>query len=296
MNRQTESFRTVLFADVCESTRLYERLGDQTALAALARCLACMRRATEQFGGRVVKTIGDETMSAFERVEDAFQAAYRMQQMVDELPGQNGVKLAIRIGFHCGPVIEEASDLFGDTVNTAARLANLAKAGQILLSGAVLAHLPQMQQGMTRDLDRLTIKGKGEDLALHEVIWQHPEELTMKLATLAPEPVLAVCLHLRYRGRDYRLDGRHSVLTLGRDTGNDVVLEDALASRSHARIERRRERFVLIDQSTNGTYVTVSGEPEVAVRREEILLRGPGFMAFGDPRLPARDQMAFCFD
>jgi predicted component of type VI protein secretion system len=59
------------------------------------------------------------------------------------------------------------------------------------------------------------------------------------------------------------------------------VIADRMASRMHARIERRRDKFVLVDQSSNGTYVTVDGEPEIELRREEMILRGRGHLSFG---------------
>jgi len=71
------------------------------------------------------------------------------------------------------------------------------------------------------------------------------------------------------------------VLTLGRDQQNDVMIADRKASRLHARIERRRDKFVLVDHSSNGTYVTVEGEPELTLRREELVLRGRGRVSFG---------------
>src|SRR5207248_1432279 len=75
---------------------------------------------------------------------------------------------------------------------------------------------------------------------------------------------------LKHGTRDIELGAAHSVLTLGRDQQNDVMIADRKASRLHARIERRRDKFVLIDHSSNGTYVTVEGEPELALRREEL--------------------------
>jgi predicted component of type VI protein secretion system len=70
-------------------------------------------------------------------------------------------------------------------------------------------------------------------------------------------------------------------VAIGRDAQNDVVVADRLASRTHARIERRRDKFVLVDQSSNGTFVTIEGEPEVQLRREELMLRGRGRISFG---------------
>ena len=70
-------------------------------------------------------------------------------------------------------------------------------------------------------------------------------------------------------------------MTLGRDQQNDVVIADKMASRLHARIERRRDKFVLVDQSSNGTYVKIDDEPEMQLRREEMILRGRGRVSFG---------------
>jgi pSer/pThr/pTyr-binding forkhead associated (FHA) protein len=81
--------------------------------------------------------------------------------------------------------------------------------------------------------------------------------------------------------REIVLGEANPVVRLGRDPENDVVIADRMASRLHARIERRRDKFVLVDQSSNGTYVTVEGEPEIHVRREEIILHGRGQISFG---------------
>ena len=70
-------------------------------------------------------------------------------------------------------------------------------------------------------------------------------------------------------------------LSIGRDLQNEVVIADRKASRMHARIERRRDKFVLIDHSSNGTYVTVQGESEIVLRREELVLRNRGQVSFG---------------
>ena len=71
-----------------------------------------------------------------------------------------------------------------------------------------------------------------------------------------------------------------SALNMGRDPNCEVAIRDRRASRNHAKIERRGEKFVLTDQSTNGTYVTFTGEPELFLRREELVLRGSGLICF----------------
>ena len=280
MSTKAERNLCVLFADVSGSTRLYEKLGDKEALHAVERCLNRMTRATEQFKGRVVKTIGDEVMAAFDSAEAGMDAACSMQQRVDDLPPVSGIKLAIRIGFHFGPAIEEGKDVFGDTVNTAARMAVLAKAGQIITTAETVAALPALLQQSTREIDALSVKGKAEDVHVCEVLWQESDDLTMKSASVSPAPV-AARMTVRHGGDEKVLDAGHGVFSLGRDAGCDIIINDRRASRTHARIERRRDKFVLIDQSTNGTYVAFDGEVEFALKREEVILRSKGRISFG---------------
>lgn len=279
-----ERMLSILFADVSGSTRLYEKLGDTEALRAVERCIKRMERSIDGFRGRVVKTIGDEVMAVFEQAEDAFQAAVDMQLRIEDLPPVSGVKLGIRLGFHTGPVIEDKDDYFGDTVNTAARLTGLAKAGQILTSGETIAQLPELLRESTRDLDQMAVKGKAEQLNVFEVLWQEGEELTMKAPSLkaggGAATIKPVRLCVRHAGKVLVVDDKKGTLSLGRDASCDLVITDRRASRNHAKIERRGDKYVLTDISTNGTYVTFSGEPEFFLRREDLILRGSGRIAF----------------
>lgn len=272
----------VLFADISGSTRLYEKLGDKEALYAVERCINRMTRATEQFRGRVIKTIGDEVMAVFDDAEDCMSAVCNMQQRVEDLPPVSGIKLSIRAGFHFGPAIEDAQDVFGDTVNTAARMAGLAKAGQIIATAETVATLPDLLRQSTREIDALSVKGKAESIHVCEVLWQESDDLTMKSASIALAPITNK-LVVRHDGQEKVLNATHDVFLLGRDVSCDFIIADRRSSRTHARIERRRDKFVLIDQSTNGTYVTFDGEAEFTLKREETLLRNKGRICFGHP-------------
>lgn len=272
----------VLFADVSGSTKLYERLGDSEALRAVDRVVKRMQIAIQGLKGRIVKTIGDEVMAIFDTAENAFLASVEIQQRISDLPSVSGVKLSVRIGFHYGSAIEESNDVFGDTVNTAARIVGLANAEQTLTSKETVDQLPALLRESTRDLDQLSVKGKAEGVHVFEVLWRSNEELTMKadsLSKMAVRQIPKLCL--RYRGKALLLDEKCALLTLGRDLGSDLVIEDRKASRHHARIERRGDKYILIDQSTNGTYLSPKGEKETLLRREEILLQGSGSIGFG---------------
>jgi class 3 adenylate cyclase len=273
----------ILFGDVAGSTRLYEKLGDAEALRAVELCLNCMERFVTLYKGRVVKTIGDELMVAFSSAEDGFHAACDMQTDIDGLPPVLGNKLAIRIGFHFGPVLlEEDGDVFGDTVNMASRLTSLAKGGQIMTSGDTLACLPTLLQQSTRLIDMLNVKGKVEAVAVHEVLWEDASELTMMTYTERPNPAVSSRLQLRYNGLELLMGADRTSVTLGRDANSDLIILNPSASRRHGKIEKRRDKFVLIDQSTNGTFVTIEGEADSVLKHEELILHGHGCFGFGD--------------
>jgi adenylate cyclase len=283
----------VLYAEICGTARLYEKLGDTEALRAVERCLNRMERACAGYKGRVVKTLGDELMAIFDSAESALHAAIEMEQRIDSLPPVSGVSLAIRVGFHYGPAAEEDNDIFVNTVNVAARAVMLAKPGQVLATADAVAVLPPALQELTKEVD-VPMTGKDEAIRVFEVKWDHGgEEHRVRTPVAAPAAAPAsapasapaeptrIKLRLRYGDHKLVLGPERPTATLGRDAKADIVIRDARASRHHGRIERRFDRFVLIDQSTNGTYVTVRGEAEFLLKQEETVLRGRGRINFG---------------
>jgi adenylate cyclase len=269
----------VLFADVSGSTRLYETLGDERALATVGHCVALMREACDGNAGRVVKTIGDEVMAVFPLADEAAQAAAAMQTRIAAEPFNGSQRLAIRVGFHFGPALESGGDVFGDSVNVAARLTGIAQASQVITSGGTASMLSPWLRARTRPLAALTVKGKCQDLDVCELLWQDSNDDLTTLSTRVSVP--RARLQVRHDEREFVLDDQRPTLTLGRDAQNDVVLADRLASRMHAHIERRRDRFLLVDHSSNGKFVTPEGEPGIPLRREEFVLRGRGRISFG---------------
>ena len=271
--------RAVLFVDLSGSTRLYETIGDERALAVVERSLTMLARVCEECGGRVIKNTGDGAMCMFETADAALRASRLMQEKTEEqqAPGQPG--LGIHIGCHFGPVLERAGDLYGDAVNLAARVAGVAKVGQIITTAETVGVLSPALAVRIRQLVHVPVKGKQRAVAMFEFLWQDTEELTA-LGTRT-EHGRAARLVLRYEGREWQFEGPGEI-SIGRDGGCDIVVGDRKASRNHASIERRRDKFVLADHSSNGTWVKFSGEAEeVVLRREERMLRANGVIGFG---------------
>lgn len=279
----TQHDKAVLFADVSGSTRLYEMLGDTRAFATINGCLDILRSLTAAHSGKVVKTIGDEIMAAFPDAVAAAQAACEMQMAVNALPPVDNIRVSIRIGFHFGPVLESHDDVFGDTVNIAARMTEIAHGQQIITTGATVDMLPPIMRSGTRTLNSLSIKGKADDIEVREVIWQESEEMTMMVSNTFTHKIAAPTLRLIYQGDEFIVDAAHPSITIGRDDLADIVIKGRSASRMHAKIERRRDKYILVDLSSNGSYVIIEGETEIPLRREEIALRESGTISLGHP-------------
>jgi class 3 adenylate cyclase len=281
-----ESEVAILFADVVGSTRLYELLGDHQARDMIVTCVELMRGSTERNRGTVIKTIGDEILAIFPTANDAVNAAAEMQHDIGWHPSLTvqGQHVAIRIGCHFGPVVLENKDIFGSSVHTANRMTSQAKAGQIVLTSDMVGRLTPEWRACTRQIDVTSVRGQSEEIELFEVLWQQ-EDVTSMLPSIAlgaaqrPKRV-----RLSFQGRDYLLEDATKMLTLGRADENDVVVQGTLISRLHARIEFARNRCLLVDQSTNGTFVTSEGGKESFVRRDSVALEGQGLIGLG--RLP----------
>ena len=271
--------QTILFADIAGSTGLYERLGDSVAHTRVQDALSRVRSIVEQAGGAVIKAIGDELMCCFDAAPGALRAACDIQTIFQTLPGP-APRLSFRIGFHCGEAIRSDNDLFGDAVNIAARLVAMAKAGQILTSRETLALCPDLTGNSVRELGSVSVKGKRQPVQCVEVIWRDEKLLTVSLGRQEPEAPRER-LQLSFGAASVTVDAELPSVSIGRNPDNDIVVNSLMVSGTHAVIERRRDKFVLKDQSTNGCMVFVADRPPLRVHREEMALFGEGTIVVG---------------
>ncbi|MGH8587108.1 MAG: adenylate/guanylate cyclase domain-containing protein [Gammaproteobacteria bacterium] len=278
----------IMFADISGSTRLYGELGDVAARDRVAECLDVIAHCVQKHGGRVVKTIGDEAVSIFASADLAVMTAWEIQRHHDDEPDSGyagpAATLSVRVGLHFGPVILEADDLFGHSVNVAKRAVDLAKPEQIIITTAVFQELSPPWRSSTRLVDRVEMNGEAEPLAIFEVVWREDDSTGVAdgvSPVLLAEPAPDVALVLRCQGREFKIEGGCRLATLGRGRECDFVVDDDLASRRHLLIECRRGRYFLVDHSTNGTYVRGEDGGHAFVRRDETVLEGRGQLSLG---------------
>jgi class 3 adenylate cyclase len=163
------AFRAVMFTDIVESTAMTARLGDARAVEMVRAHDGMVRRAIRQAHGREVKHTGDGIMASFDDAAAAVEAACTIQQAFAAFNAASAEKLRVRIGIHAGEPVEDSNDLFGATVQMAARLCAEASPEAILVSDVVRRALPASFRVMARG--NRALKGFSAPVRLYEVAW-----------------------------------------------------------------------------------------------------------------------------
>jgi adenylate cyclase len=269
----------VLFADLVGGARV-------------AECSQALEAATRAGGGELIKKMGEGVMASFPTPDAAAAAATQMHSAVSALLTPGEAAPALRIGFHAGPVIRRDGDVFGDTVNLAARLTHHAARGQILTSRETARLLSPALRNATRALYEVEVKGKSEKVELWEVLWQQSPDIT----DLSEHRHAAAAARLRLRRHGAEIGFPEEGLAIGRDPACQVVIDDEHVSRRHCTIRSRHGKFLLQDHSANGTYLAIDGEADITLHREDYVLRGHGWISFGQPRAEAAELLEFFCD
>lgn len=277
MTAQKTTVLTTLFADICDSVGLYERVGDQRAHDMVEKSMHVMVSLTLRHGGCVIRTQGDGVLCTFATPDQAFAAAQEMQ--VSHTTGM----VEIKIGFNHGPAIARDGDVYGDAVNLAARIMHLAQSGEILTTEDTVAMLPRSQREQAHLIDRTTMKGKRVATGIYSLS-RNDDSQEMTLIEKVPshsgvEPVAQ--LKLRYGNQSLLLSGSEPALVIGRGNDCGLLIPSTRVSRRHVSIEQKRDQFLITDHSTNGTYVMIANGPPVFLKRESTRLLGSGVLSLG---------------
>jgi len=288
---------TILFADVSGSTKLFELRGDVIARQLVSAVLNALGAVAARHGGVVIKTIGDEVMCTFPGALQGLLAAIDMQRKVSQDPAFMKENLAIRIGLHHGDALIEATDVYGDAVNTAARMASLAKREQIVTTATTAHSAGDGAAVRTRALGTARVSGKLLPIEIVDVLWQDDMSnvTTVQRAIRLDDSqkVAEAKLVLRYRGRVLELTTTAPTFNLGRDAGAGLQVDAEWVSRNHAMIEYKRGYFMLTDRSTNGTWVKQGEDDELRLHRDEIHLRKNGSISLGQALAVNKDDVIY---
>src|SRR3954462_9531361 len=166
---------TVVFADLVGSTGIFERLRDGTPGRFVTQLTTALSKTFEQHNGRVVKLLGDGVFTVFQTEADAIASCIAIQARLKEKPvyaGGTGNPVQMQMGAESGEVVEIDGDCYGDAVNCAARLADLAGAEQILTTSRVRDALGPEHQAKLRSIGPMYLRGKSEATEVFRVQWQ----------------------------------------------------------------------------------------------------------------------------
>lgn len=278
--------RTIVFADIVGSTGLFEKLGDADASQLMAHLTGVLGKVFEQHQGRVVKLLGDGVFAVFPDAGNAIAACVTLQsrfKAAPVMPAVGGLPIQMQMGVECGDVVEIDGDCFGDAVNSAARLADLAGADQILTTQSVWNELIATQRPLLRSLGTMHLRGKTQATHVYRVEWQTDRDMdATAMGVSMYTPVKRQTLALTLKGRTEVFEVTAADITIGRSPEASLPVQDPRVSRVHATIRNRGGQIVLGDASSFGTWVYFGDQSEaVALRRSECFLVGYGQISLG---------------
>ncbi|MGE0099477.1 MAG: FHA domain-containing protein [Hydrogenophaga sp.] len=283
---------TIAFVDLTGSVSVFETLGNDRATKAVTKLTQWIGTIGVESGGKVVKMLGDGVLLSFSNNRNAVESMVQIQQEHAKRVAQwpNRLKLMMQIGMARGQVVVVDGDCFGDAVNVASRLSDLAGPEQIMATDTVIRKLGPRNGVRSRSLGPMRIKGRVEPCEVFRVEWQ-PEMLSEFLTLPADLHALHNSAESMFGGIELAwLDSTHAFnitdlpLKIGRVPEADFVVSDPRVSRMHASIDIRSGNYVLEDISSYGTWVRFAGgDNTISLRRQECLLHSDGEIAMGAP-------------
>jgi class 3 adenylate cyclase len=234
----------VLFTDVVGSTTFFKTHGDIRGREMLRTHHRMAMSVIETYGGRLIKEVGDSVLVYFPATVDALNASIKIQQkfFLHNMESIDEDQIHVRIGLHHGRVIVEDKDIYGDVVNVAAKLTNLARGDQVFVSHEIYEatkHLPSIQ---FEGIDFWKMQKVPDGLKIYKVIWEHA------FAAPPSKKVFAIVVHDPVRS-SFRVteddintpaggitDGpQMPYISLNRTPGNDLaVVYDTIHGAVHA--------------------------------------------------------------
>lgn len=285
----TPGLRTVLFADLRGSTALYQQLGNAAAAVRVTQAVQSLAGSASAQGGRVVKTLGDGLIVLFDGAAAGVQAAFGMQELLAKAgEASAGSSASVRtdvirlhLALEHGEVLELGGDFYGDAVNVAARLLDHSGDQEILITHNVLQHLNEPLRRRFRSLDAIALRGRSEPVMVHASAHRMHKDGATTWYEEGDEPSEPDGIRIWNTKRDLVLGAKGLPAFLGREPQAQFFVEEARASRSHARLEWRGQCIHLTDLSYNGTHVRFSDGELVTLRRSSCVLHGRGLIGLG---------------
>jgi class 3 adenylate cyclase len=258
---------TVVFTDLIGSTSVFETLGNVRATQAVTQITRQISDVFEAHGGRVVKTLGDGVLAVFSNAQVAINAVVAMQRGHQKkiLQLSPAERMPVRVGVATGAVEVVDKDCYGDAVNVAARLNDLAGPHEIWVNSTELDYVDRGDGVHYRYLGSINVRGRAEPCIVYQVEWKEnePSELLTMQAEFDP-------LEPSARGD-----------ALGQEVELSCAGQTRVFKSFELPVHIGHGRIMLVDVSSYGCRVRFEGGGEMQLRREECVLHGRGEIALG---------------
>lgn len=247
------------------------------------RRLKRLERVLASHGGKLIKQLRHSLVASFDSAEAALIGACEMQRRCAVIPQLADTQLALKIGIHASTGKRLSNHPVDPAEATAAKLSTLIEDAGIVLSETVIEELPVELKEKSR-----AVANDGSEIAAFTLDWniipiQQASRRTSKKADMGVEPIAPPGLQfILHQGQQrFSFDCQQSLITIGRDPGNHIVVNSPKASRKHCRIVYRLGNYVLVDVSTNGTYLCPESGSETLIQKNMTTLVDRGRIGFG---------------
>lgn len=283
---------TVVFTDLTGSTSVFESLGNAKATQKVTHLTRWICARFVSRGGKIIKTLGDGVLAVFPDGAVAIDAAVELQRAHQKSLAleHDSERLPIRVGIASGEVEIVDGDCFGDAVNIASRMSDLAGPHEIWVNSTEIDSSSRPNGVRFRLLGPIQVRGRMEPCTVYQANW-HEDEPTDFLTMQGNIEALDQSMKGDFLGRLIELnwlDQRKLFksfdlpIHIGRTRQCEFFVDDPRVSRTHARVEWRNGSIMLVDVSSFGTWVRFEGSgSDVLLRREDCVLHGQGEIALG---------------
>ncbi|MCG8337880.1 MAG: adenylate/guanylate cyclase domain-containing protein [Proteobacteria bacterium] len=272
----------VLFTEITWDESAAERYGKINTQNLLLKAKSVLTDIVTEQTGKIVQASDTQIFCTFPNTRKAMQAACTQQRAVDGDKVLANIRTGLKIGLHYGPVKLSKDDVTGDTVNIAAKIKQVAKPAQVLISRDMMQQIPAALGIQMQSTGKMKVKEQLQKIDIFAANWkENVEEHTVFIEEDLKAQSSNAVLILKFQGKKYKLSKSRTSFLFGRSNDNDIILDDASISRSHASVRYDNGRFKLIDQSTNGTYLQTEDKKDHFIHKTETLLTGKGVFCPG---------------
>jgi class 3 adenylate cyclase len=292
---------TTVFVDLTGSTAAYEAMGNERAAGTISQITQWVGRVCEAHDGRIIKYLGDGVLAQFPAGLQAVEAAVFMQQSHSErlATWPEPMRMQLRVGMAAGEVVEVEADTYGNSVNLAARLSDMAGPDAIWANDLVVRQLNPQQGTMLhgplagvrfRSLGVVRVRGMAHTPSVFQIEWNKdvasqlltmPGDLLERVPSYGTDATIA----LGWLGTSAVFAASDMPVLIGRIPDCNFVVSDQRVSRQHVRLEWVDGAFVMTDLSSFGSWVRFHDDAgtELHLRRSQCILHAIGEVALGAP-------------